>query len=80
MKNNRIIYPEIGVNEEFLPGKSKFFANLPGKLKFFVKLPEKIEILQTFAWKNRTFVDPDPRPPRFHTRLTPLVVFDDARF
>jgi len=39
-----------------------------------VKLPEKIEIFRKFAWKNRKIFHPDPRPLRFQTRLTPLVV------
>jgi len=33
-------------------------------------LPEKIEIFWKFAWKNRILLNPDPRPPRFQTRLT----------
>ena len=36
-------------------------------------MPEEIEISLTFAWKNRNFVYPDARPPRFQTRLTPLL-------
>jgi len=39
LKRNRIIFPEIAVNGQFLPGKSKFF----------VKLPEKFEIFWKFA-------------------------------
>jgi len=34
-------------------------------LKFFENLPEKIEISRKFPWKNRNFVNPDPRPPDF---------------
>ena len=29
LKRNRIICPEIEVNSQFVPGKSKFFENLP---------------------------------------------------
>ena len=78
LKINRIIFPEVAVNGQFLPGKlnlflncmkkSKLFGDLPGKINFFVKLREKIEIFGKFEWKNRFFY-PDPRPPRFQTRL-----------
>jgi len=43
LKRNRIICPEVAINEQFLPGKSIFW------------LPEKIEIFRKFAWKNRNF-------------------------
>src|SRR6218665_3399089 len=83
MKRNRIICPEVAVSEQFLPGKSnlkklpeksKFFENLPGKLKFYKIFSGKIETSHKFACKNRNFVDPDPRPLRFQTRLTPLEI------
>jgi len=45
-----------------LPEKIESFRNLAGKIEIFVKLPEKIEIFRKFAWKNRNFLDPDPRP------------------
>src|SRR6218665_4079216 len=54
--------------------KSKFFENLPGKIEICIKLPGIIEISLKFEWKNRNFFDPDPRPPRFQTRLTPLAI------
>jgi len=41
-----MIFPEVAVNGQFLPGKAKYF----------VKLPEKIEIFRKFYWKNRNFV------------------------
>src|SRR6218665_432716 len=44
----------------------------PENRNCLVKLPEEIEILGKFTWKNRNFSYPDPRPPRFQTRLTPL--------
>src|SRR6218665_818121 len=122
LKRNRIICPEVAVNEQFLPGKSnfiiftekienlpekieiflkfawknqtfqkfawknrnlsqiclkksKFFKNMPGKSIFLMKLPEKVEISLKFSRKNRNFFDPDLRPPRFQTRLTPLYAF-----
>ena len=72
LKRNRIICPEVAVNDQFLPGKSKFLGNCQKKLKFFknlpvrngifcVKLPEKIEFCMA-KWK---FFDQDPRPPDF---------------
>ena len=45
LKKNRIIRPEVAVNEQCLPGNSTF-SSLPGK----------IEIFQKFAWKNRNFL------------------------
>src|SRR6218665_900336 len=58
------------------PEKLKFFGNLPWKNRIFlVKLPEEIEIFLEFACKNRIFFYPDPRPPRFQTRLTPLIEY-----
>ena len=44
--------------------KSKFLWNC---------LKKSILISRKFARKNRNFVDPNPRPPRFQTRLTPLL-------
>jgi len=41
-------------------------------------LPEKIEIVWKFHWKNQNFY-PDPRLPRFQTRLTPLAYLMSAR-
>ena len=38
LKRNRIICPEVAVNEQFLPGKTNFF-----------KLPEKIEMFHKFG-------------------------------
>jgi len=61
LKRNWIICPEIVVNSQFLHGK----------INVFVKLPEKIEIFRKFALKNRHFFTHDP--PRFQTRLTPLI-------
>ena len=66
LKRNIIICSEVAVNEQFVPGKSKFFK-LPEKnrhfskiclkeLKFFTNLPgKKIEIFREIAWKNRNF-------------------------
>ena len=31
----------------------------------FVRLPEEIRIFRKFAWTNRNFLDPDPRPRDF---------------
>jgi len=55
--------PEVPVNDQFLPGKSELFVKLPEKkIKILIgNLPGKIE-----------FFYPDPRLPRFKTRLTPL--------
>jgi len=33
---------------------------LPGKINFF---SEKSKLFRKFAWKNRNFFGPDPRPP-----------------
>jgi len=38
-----------------------------------VKLSEKNRNFSGICLENRNFVDSDPRPPRFQTRLTPLV-------
>ena len=46
LKRNRIICPEVVVNDQFLPEKSKFVF----------KLPEKIKTFQKIAWKNRNFL------------------------
>ena len=55
-RRNRIIYPEIAVDSQYLPGKSKFFLKLPKnqnlseicleKSNFLVKLPEKKSIVR----------------------------------
>jgi len=42
LKRNRKMCPEVAVNGQFLPGKSKLFLNCL-----------KIEIFQKFAWKSR---------------------------
>src|SRR6218665_2838064 len=58
-----------------LPEKNQNFRKLVCKTRYsFVKLPEKIRIFRKFACRNRNFFDPDPRPPRFQTRLTPLLL------
>src|SRR6218665_2724707 len=85
LKRNRIIWPEVAVNGQFFAWKiDDFFYCLKNQnsRKFacktrysFVKLPEKIEIFRKFACRNRIFFDPDPRPPpRFQTKLTPLLL------
>ena len=56
-----------------LPGSSCKWSIFAWKIDIFVKLPEKSEIFWEFAWKNLNFFDPDPQPPRFQTRLTPLL-------
>jgi len=45
LRKNRIC-PEVAVDGQILPAKSKKF-----------KLPEKIEIFRKFAWKNRNVFD-----------------------
>ena len=64
-----------------LPEKSKFFENLPGKIEICKKFAWKNRnIFGKIAMKKSkflgnwpgNFVDPDPRPPRFQTRYTPL--------
>ena len=82
LKRNRIICQEVAVNGQFLPGNSNFFK-FPEKSKFFGNLPGKSKFLSEIAWRNRHFSEicleklnffySDPRPPRFQTRLTPLV-------
>src|SRR6218665_2072171 len=54
--------------------ENRFFLNCLKKSKFFENLPEKNRNFSKFAWKNPKFFDPDPRPPRFQTRLTPLAL------
>jgi len=74
---NRIFLKIAWKNWNFLKiclKKLKFLTNLPGKVEIFHEIAEKIKISRKFAWKNLNFVDPDPRPPRFQTRLTPLSV------
>ena len=77
LKRNRIICPEIALNSQFLPGKSKLFVKLPKKIEifrkftlknriFFFKLPEKIEICP----ENRVFVcEIDWKNRNFLTRI-----------
>jgi len=62
MKRNRVICPEVAVNGQFFCWKINFF-----------KLPEKIEIFRKFAWKIEIILTRIHNPPRFQTRLTPLV-------
>ena len=61
-----IIFPEVAVNGQFLPGKSEFFVKLLENIEIFwkfawknrnsfVKLPEKIDIFRKFAWQNQFF-------------------------
>src|SRR6218665_3046333 len=54
--------------------ENRFFLNCLKKSKFFENLPEKNRNFSKFAWKNPKIFDPDPRPPRFQTRLTPLAL------
>ena len=42
LKRNRIICPEIAVNDQFLPGKFNFFVKLPEKSKCVENLPGQI--------------------------------------
>jgi len=68
LKRNRIICPEVAVNEQFLPGKSNGFLNCLRKSKFFktlVKLPEKIEISLKCARKIEIFLTRIHDPPDF---------------
>ena len=53
LKRNRKLFPEVAVNEEFLPWKSKLFLIVRKKSKSFENLPEKIEIFQKISWKYR---------------------------
>jgi len=46
-QRNRIICPEVAVNDKFLPGKSIFFCEI---------CLEKIKISRKFAWKNQIFL------------------------
>jgi len=53
--------------------KIKVFRKFAWKNRnYLVKLPEKNRNFRKFAWKNRIFFYTDPRPLRFHTRLTPM--------
>ena len=65
---NRIICPEVAVNEQFLPDfawKIEFFFKITWKIEIFWKFAWKIEIFENFygkietfkkfAWKNRNF-------------------------
>ena len=62
LKRNRMICPEVAVNEQFLAGKSKFFLNMSEKIEIFRKFAWKNRFFGEIVWKNRNFVDPDPRP------------------
>ena len=64
LKRNRIIWPEIAVNSQFLPGKSKFSVKSPKESNFFSEIClenqnflwnylKKIKIFRKFALKNR---------------------------
>ena len=60
LKRNRIIWPEVVVNEQFLPGKSKFSKNCLKKFarknkNSFKDLPGQIKIFCKIAWRNRNF-------------------------
>ena len=50
--------------------KSNCFGNLPSKIDFLWNCLKKTKIFL----ENRILFYPDPRPPRFQTRLTPLVL------
>src|SRR6218665_1514153 len=47
-KRNKIICQEVAVNDQFLPGKSKFFVKLPEKIKIFWKFV--IKKSNFFTW------------------------------
>ena len=49
LKKNRIICPAVAVNEQFLPGKSKFFGKLSEKSNLFKNFFEEIEIFRKFT-------------------------------
>src|SRR6218665_3064998 len=59
---------------EFLKMVEIFWEILVWKIEIFLgnSLQENIKIFWKFVWKIEFFLDPDPRPPRFQTRLTPL--------
>src|SRR6218665_2298758 len=69
-----------------LPEKIEIFRQFPWRNRNFSSIclqkskffSGKIEIFRKFPWKNQIFFYPDPRPPRFQTRLTPLQLW--ARF
>src|SRR6218665_3991702 len=46
-------------------------ANFSLENRNFFEIAGKNRIFRKFAWKNRIFY-PDPRPPKFQTRFTPL--------
>src|SRR6218665_1543712 len=66
LKRNRKICPEVAINEQFLPGKSKLFLNclkksnifenLMKKSKFFKNMPGKIDIFLNLPGKSKFFV------------------------
>src|SRR6218665_2388224 len=54
-EGNRIICPEVGVNEQFLPGKSKFVLNCLTEIEIFRNVPWKIEIFQKIFLEKSNF-------------------------
>jgi len=64
LKRNRIICPEIAVNSQFSPGKSKSFVKLPKKSKFFGNLPWKVFFCE-IPWKKSKFFGNFPRKLNF---------------
>ena len=53
-----------------LPETNRNFSQICREIiEFIVKLPEKIEISLKFAWKNRNFVDLDPRPLQISNKI-----------
>src|SRR6218665_190038 len=60
LKRNRIIWPEVAVNSQFLVGKSKFSVKSPKKSKFFGNLPWKINIFCEITSKNQNFSEMCP--------------------
>ena len=58
--------------------KLKFLENLNGKVEIVLEnWLKKIHFFRKFAWKNLKFLDPESRPPRFQTRLTPLLLLKE---
>jgi len=55
LKINRIIYPEVAGNEQFLPGKSIFF-NCLKNLNSFENLPEKNRNFSKISLEKPKFV------------------------
>ena len=56
-----LIYLEIAVNSQFLPGKSKSFVKLSTKSKSVGNLPYKIEIFVKLREKNRNISEIYPQ-------------------